>query len=155
MMILLMRLTIQHLMLITQLTTFHLTATIMTMMKIHLHPPLSSHNNTLYQLSDPLFHCKLLPLPWTSAIYTPKMPMDYGAERAIAKAISLQTVTTIQPNWSTWSTKCEPMTLTLGSSKRHGCRMMTSTLMLAATISSDISHQLAPPDTIICFMVLQ
>jgi hypothetical protein len=52
-----------HLMPITQLTTYHLTATITTAMTIHLHPLLPSHNNTLYPLSDPSFNCKLLPLP--------------------------------------------------------------------------------------------
>ena len=71
------------------MTTIVLTMTLTTI----LHHPQSQRMLSPTQISN-----ILLPLPWTSARYIPKMPMDSGVEHAIEKATSSIIANATQPN---------------------------------------------------------
>jgi hypothetical protein len=87
--------TTPHPMLITPIKLMTSPLTTLIMKTMAFHPTPLTHTNTLYPSSDPSYRHNPLPLPWTSAKYTPKMPMDSGAENMIVTETSSQTVNAI------------------------------------------------------------
>jgi hypothetical protein len=87
--------TTPHLMLITPIQLMTSPSTTLIIKTMVFHPTPLTHTNTLYLSSDPSHHHNPLLLPWTSANYTPKMPMDSGADNVIMTETSLQTVNAI------------------------------------------------------------
>ena len=104
------------------LTISHSTTPPITMMIVlhHLQFRQTTHLTTPFPLPAPTSNIPLLPLPWTSARYIPKMPMDFGVEHVTEMVISSITVNATRPNLNTSFIGCALTTLMLGSYKKHG-----------------------------------
>jgi len=122
---------------------------------VNFHPRRTTHLTTPFPSPAPTSNIPLLPLPWTSARYIPKMSMDSGVEHVTAMATSSIIVNVTQPNLNTSFTKCALTTLMLGSYKKHSWKKTILTLILADITYSDITHRLTRLVAIISSVVSQ